>query len=55
MGKIFYSKSFWTVIFIIFILGILLYQLIKIDLAKKVYEQKIESSKPVIEIKTNQK
>ena len=55
MDSIFKHKQFWLIIFIILMLGILLHQLIKIDIAKKVYEQKVESSKPVIEIKINQK
>lgn len=55
MVNLFWSKQFWLIIFIVLILGVLLQQLIKIDLAQKAYQQKVEDSKPVIEIKINQK
>lgn len=55
MANLFARQSFWVVIGTVSLLGILLHQLIQIDFAKLAYKEKVETTKPVIEIKINQK
>lgn len=55
MANLFARQSLWIILGIVTFLGLLLHQLIQIDFAKQAYKEKVETTKPVIEIKINQK
>jgi hypothetical protein len=55
MVRLFVHKTFLLTLFLTLLLGIILYLLIQVDVAKKLYAEKVEQSKPVIEIKINKK